>query len=56
MTNPTNQKYGFTYEDDSVLDAAIPDGRWAYIKADMNDRYDDLKFGYGYMRAPWYAG
>jgi hypothetical protein len=53
MNTPSNPKYGFTYSDDSVLDAAIPDGRWAYIKADMNDKYPELKAGYGYMRAPW---
>jgi hypothetical protein len=53
MTNPTDSKYGFTYADDSVVTGGIPDGRWAYIKTDMNDRYEDLLFGYGYMRAPW---
>ena len=53
MTNPTDSRYGFTYTDDSVVHGGIPDGRWAYIKADMNDKYDDLQAGYGYMRAPW---
>jgi hypothetical protein len=53
MTNPTDSRYGFTYTDDSVVHGGIPDGRWAFIKADMNDKYEDLKAGYGYMRAPW---
>lgn len=53
MTSPVNPRYGFTYSDDSVVQGGIPDGRWAYIKADVNDKYDDLKAGYGYMRAPW---
>ena len=53
MTTPVNERYGFTYADDSCVTAGIPDGRWAYIKADMNDKFPDLKFGYGYMRSPW---
>ncbi len=46
-------RYGFTYTDDSVVTGGIPDGRWAYMKADLNDKYPDLLAGYGYMRAPW---
>jgi hypothetical protein len=38
---------------DKIADAAIPNGRWAGLKAEMNTVYEDLRFGYGYMRAPW---
>ena len=27
--------------------------RWAGLKAEFNDKFSDLKYGYGYMRAPW---
>jgi len=53
MTQPVNLTWGFTYGSDAIIDAAIPDGRWAYLLADMNEDYDDLRAGYGYMRAPW---
>ena len=53
MSLPTDITWGFTYESDSIIDAAIPDGRWAFLTADLNDMFDDLVAGYGYMRAPW---
>jgi Common central domain of tyrosinase len=53
MTQPAHMASGFTYKSDLMADGAIPNGRWAYIEAGLNDRYDDLKQGYGYMRAPW---
>lgn len=53
MTMPSNLLNGFTYTDDDILLGAIPDGRWAYQRADVNTEYADLQFGYGYMRAPW---
>ena len=27
--------------------------RWAGLQAEFNDRFSDLRYGYGYMRAPW---
>lgn len=53
MPRSVDQYWGWTYRNDSLQAAAIQDGRWAFIKADKNDRYDDLKYGYGYLRAPW---
>jgi hypothetical protein len=53
MNQPTDITWGFTYENDLIVDAAIPDGRWAYFETEKNAIYTDLKKGYGYMRAPW---
>jgi len=53
MTIPKDVSYGFTYENDQIIDAAIPDGRWAFLKAEKNKDFEELKTGYGYMRAPW---
>jgi len=50
---PQDISQGFTYKADSLLDAAIPDGLWKGLKAEMNTNYEDLKYGYGYLRAPW---
>jgi len=49
-TEPDN---GFQYSKDNILDAAIPDGRWKLAKVDLNDKYDTLGNGFGYMRSPW---
>ena len=27
--------------------------RWAGLKAEYNNQFSDLRYGYGYMRAPW---
>lgn len=32
---PVNNRLGFVYSNDNITAAAIPDGRWAYIKADL---------------------
>jgi hypothetical protein len=53
LTSPYNDEDGWTYKDNSLLDGVIPDGRWAYLKADKNDRYSDLQGGFGYLRGPW---
>lgn len=53
MTQPTDISWGFTYENDLIENAAIPDGLWAYMKAEKNNKYEEFKTGYGYMRAPW---
>ena len=52
MPNCSDSWWGFQSWED-VEDAKIPDGRWAGVKADWNEDYDDLLAGYGYMRAPW---
>jgi hypothetical protein len=52
MTKPSDYSWGFQTTD-AIDDGRIPDGRWADLKADMNDAFPDLKAGYGYMRAPW---
>lgn len=53
MTLPTDVSDGYTYSKDEIIGAAIPDGRWAYLKAEKNYDFEDLKTGYGYLRAPW---
>jgi len=53
MSQPADLSWGFTYASDSIIGGAIPDGRWAYLTTDTNDKYEDLYAGYGYMRAPW---
>jgi len=54
MKQPKDLEWGFSYGNgDQIIDAAIQDGRWAYLAAESNDRYPDLLAGYGYMRAPW---
>lgn len=53
ITNPVDSVWGWTYRNDSIEDAAIPDGRWAKIKADANNKYPTLSNSFGYMRGPW---
>jgi hypothetical protein len=56
MKQPKDLEWGFNYgNDDQIIDAAIQDGRWAFMSADVNDEYPDLVAAYGYMRAPWNA-
>jgi hypothetical protein len=50
---PKDMDLGFSYSKDSMLDAAIPNGRWAKIKADLNTKYSDMNQPYGYLRSPW---
>lgn len=50
---PKDYSRGFVYENDLVTDASIQDGRWKGLKAEFNDKFESLRFGYGYMRAPW---
>lgn len=50
---PKDYTRGFVYANDEVTAASIHDGRWKDLKAEMNVQFDDLRFGYGYMRAPW---
>jgi Common central domain of tyrosinase len=38
---------------DAITGGKIPDGRWKNLKADMNEDFPDLNYGYGYLRAPW---
>ena len=53
MTVPKDITWGYTAANDIIIGAAIPDGRWAFLKADLNLIYPVLNYGYGYMRAPW---
>lgn len=43
---------GFTYTNDKIADGAIMNGRWKNYISD-NNVFEDMDFGYGYMRAPW---
>jgi len=49
---PSTNNY-WSYSHDSLIDAAIQDGRWAMIQTKENSKYPDLINGYGYMRGPW---
>ena len=53
MTQPKHVNWGYTYANDEIERAAIPDGRWALLKADTNPLLAELKSGHGYTRAPW---
>eukprot|EP00595_Chromulina_sp_UTEXLB2642_P002269 CAMPEP_0196763506 /NCGR_PEP_ID=MMETSP1095-20130614/4234_1 /TAXON_ID=96789 ORGANISM="Chromulina nebulosa, Strain UTEXLB2642" /NCGR_SAMPLE_ID=MMETSP1095 /ASSEMBLY_ACC=CAM_ASM_000446 /LENGTH=479 /DNA_ID=CAMNT_0042116881 /DNA_START=795 /DNA_END=2234 /DNA_ORIENTATION=+ len=53
MKVPSDITKGFTYKDDKIIDGAIQNGRWAFLKADNNPRYKELTTGYGFSRAPW---
>lgn len=53
ITYPVDSSWGWTYSNDSMIDAAIPNGRWAYEKTDLNDKYPDLGNSFGFMRGPW---
>ena len=50
---PADYTNGFLFRNDKVESAAIVDGKWAGLPAEFNTKYEDLKYGYGYMRAPW---
>jgi hypothetical protein len=53
MTRPSDITYGFGPSADRVVDAAIPNGRWAFLKAETTSKYPELQHPYGYVRAPW---
>eukprot|EP01035_Chromulina_nebulosa_P020231 gene20231-26265_t len=53
LTLPTDRERGWTYANDPMESAAIPNGRWAKLSAPKNTQYSDLNYGYGYLRAPW---
>ena len=52
LSVPKNEYY-WSYEEDSLSDGKIPDGRWAGIKTEYNTRFDELVNAYGYLRGPW---
>ncbi len=49
---PADNYWGWTYSNDSIEDAAIPDGRWSHTTADLSNKYD-LSNSFGYLRGPW---
>ena len=53
LGRPTDSYRGWSYKNDDVDDAAIPDSLWAGFETDVNTKFSDLVFGYGYMRSPW---
>jgi len=52
IPTPKDPVWGFTYANDKMQDAAIPDGRWAYTRAERNYKYSTPN-PYGYMRSQW---
>ena len=53
LHGPADTTWGWTYRNDSIKDARIRNGRWKNIKADVNKKYPDLDYNFGYLRAPW---
>jgi hypothetical protein len=53
MPMPANLTWGWLYETNNVDDGAIRSGRWMNMVADLNTKYTELDYAYGYMRAPW---
>ncbi len=53
LSAPSDYDWGYTYMNDGVDSAKIPDGRWANLKADINYAYPQLGNGYGFMRGAW---
>jgi hypothetical protein len=50
---PNNYTWGWLYSQNSIDDGRIPDGRWENLEVDMNTKFDELYYAYGYMRSPW---
>lgn len=51
---PADSSTGWTYANDSVVDATIPNGRWkSQSVVAANPLYDKIANGFGYMRGPW---
>lgn len=53
MSLPSNVSHGFTYTEDAMDDGRVKDSRWTDLKVEQNIWYDDLRYSYGYLRAPW---
>lgn len=53
VTPAADDFWGWTYRNNSLEDARIPDGRWANVLSERNIWYPELKAAYGYIRAPW---
>jgi len=53
ISMPVSYSRGFVYANDPVETAAITNGRWQKLEAEFNTEFESLKYGYGYMRAPW---
>lgn len=49
---PADGEY-WTFANDSILDARIPDGRWQDATAGTYDLFPDLFNSYGLLRGPW---
>jgi hypothetical protein len=53
INKPNNTLWGYSYRYDDMTKTAIPNGRWANIKASMNTKFPELANAYGFMRGPW---
>jgi hypothetical protein len=53
LVAPFNRTVGWTYKDDKIEDARIPDSIFRDITIDRNMRYPENYAGFGYLRAPW---
>lgn len=50
LTQAKDEYWGWTVRGDTIESAAIPDGRWAKLKADRNTMFPDLNYAFGYLR------
>ena len=55
LTSPQDSYWGWTYSNDSMDAAGIPDGRWKGALADVDDEDDFpvLRNSFGFLRGPW---
>eukprot|EP01038_Epipyxis_sp_PR26KG_P009550 gene9550-12862_t len=53
IKKPNNISEGYLYAYDNLMDGAISDGSFEKLKSPVNTFYESMKWGYGYLRAPW---
>lgn len=53
LNMPTDEKWGWTYRNDSINDGWIKNGLFKRTRAQANEVFTELESGYGYMRGPW---
>lgn len=53
LLSPVSLTTGYAYDTDKISDGRIVNGRWENLTVNQNTFYEDMKSGYGYLRAPW---
>jgi hypothetical protein len=52
IREPADSYWGWTYRNDSIYSASIKNGLWEKLRS-IENPYNDIPNGFGYMRAPW---